>query len=128
MGSLLASYMDSNSGFIASSQIPWKNFDKVKIGSDSNNSSKWLNYDDSDEIWMVYLGREVKRGVYVLLDDEKSPTGNLIYLNKSRLSGLWGWLTLYKTNKGKPSSKRLNQGKGYFPDGYYELMLNPYDY
>ncbi|MBD5296624.1 MAG: hypothetical protein HDR89_01500 [Bacteroides sp.] len=114
-----------------SAQIHWVSFDRVKIktqngyrGTFPSDSNFEDNHFHEDDIWCVSLGREIREGVYMVLDEDGYQTGNIIELNERGLSGLWGWLTLHYTNAESPYKEHHQQGRGFFHTRHYSLMLN----
>lgn len=121
------------SGSSIMAQIDWINFDRVKVKVQNGYTGSLpsdSNFDDNrfheDEMWQITLGKELRNGVYEILDEDGYRTGNIIYLDRSGLSGLWGWLTLEYTNAQSPYKEHHQQGRGYFHTRHYSLMLNPY--
>ena len=117
---------------IAHAQINWINFDSVKLFPQNDYVFAFppdTNFEDDDfwenEEWMIILGREVRPGVYVMLDEQRQNTGSLIQIKESGLSGLWGWLMLHYTNAEKPDRPAYKDYPRYFHTRRYTLMLNP---
>ena len=118
--------------FASFAQINWLNYDRVKVfpqngrtavfPSDSNvtDNSFW-----EDQSWCITLGKELRPGVYVILDENGNNTGSLISFGESGMSGLWGWLILQYTNAESPYREDHANGRGFFHTRHYALMLNP---
>ena len=125
-------FYSENCGFSVAAQINWLNFDRVKITvqngrigtfpSDSNITDNRFREDDS---WCITLGKEVRQGVYIILDENGNNTGNLISFGETGMSGLWGWLILHYTNAESPYKEDHAKGKGFFHTRHYSLMLYP---
>lgn len=111
-------------GFLASSlevkaQAEWDTFSSAKVGYQSSYNGAVPFVDLSEGIWMVHIGKQLQKGVYVLLDEDGRNTGNTITLRRSGLTGRWGWLS----PKDSESKKRDKSRKASFHSGTYELML-----
>lgn len=106
-------FYSENCGFSVAAQINWLNFDRVKITvqngrtgtfpSDCNITDNRFREDDS---WCITLGKEVRQGVYIILDEYGNNTGNLISFGETGMSGLWEWLILHYTNAESPYKGR----------------------
>ncbi len=121
-----------HSPFDASAQINWVNFDRVKVFGQNGRTCAFpsdSNFEDNhfwkDKIWCISLGKEVRRGVYFIIDEDGNNTGSLIQIGQSGLSGCWGWLSLEYTNAEKPDIPAYRDYPRYFHTRHYSLMLHP---
>lgn len=105
----------------ANAQGNWKTFSSAKVSYQSSYKGSFSVVDPSDGLWMVYLGKEVQKGVYVLLDEDRHNTGNLINLKKSGYTGWWGWLSPKDADSNR-SARQRGQKATFYP-GVYELMI-----
>lgn len=104
-------------------QSNWKTFDNVKVSYLTSYSGAVNYVDPTEDLWMVTIGKEVQKGVYVLLDENRRNTGCVVNLRRSGLSGWWGWLSPKDAQARMTAKQRSSRARGTFHPGLYEIMI-----
>ena len=113
--------------FHTKAQSYWKSFKSVKVSYQTSYKGSVPYCDPSEDLWVVNIGKEVQKGVYILLNEDKKNTGCLINLKRSGYSGRWGWLSPKDADSHKTSKQRSLRAKGTFYPGYYDFEMNDND-